>query len=241
MDKELRNELRRDELKDSLVEARGFLTRSEVVKPSLAVIALFLVLAGLYYAQKYRASSAESAFARASEVFHATVDPSATPAPSPSTKITFKTQAEKLEKAKALFDQLASSYSSMPAGRRARYYSALCLVQLGKTEEAETALKPIAALRDPATIEPAFARLELAELLRRTGRAKEAAAYYKALIADESAGLPKDRLLFGLAGSLEAAGERVEARRAYNDLVTRHPQSPFVQDSRQKADALQAL
>ena len=242
MDKELRNELRRNELKDSppeLLEARGFLTQSEVVKPGLAVLGLFLVLGGLYYGQKYRAAVAESAFSRATEVFHAEVDPFAS---SPSgTRITFKSRTQKLDKAKALFDEVAASYTSMPAGKRARYYSALCLVQLGKTQEAEAALKPIAALRDPVALEPALARLELAELMLRTGRGKDAAAAYQGLIADEASGLPKDRLLFGVARSYEAAGDKGEARRAYTDLVNRYPQSPYAQDSRQKIEALQSL
>ena len=239
MDKELKNELRRDEIGDALQEARGFLTRSEVMKPALAVVGLFLVLFGLYYGQKFRASGAESAFARATEVFHAEVGAPATPATGATE--TFKTASDKFQEAKTLFDEVARSYGSMPAGRRARYYSALCLAELGQLKEAEEALKEIASLRDPAAIEPAMARLRIAEIVLLGGRGKEAAAFYKALIADEGSGLPKDRLLFGLAESLEAAGEKLEARRAYTDLVNRHPQSPYAQDARQKIDALATL
>jgi TolA-binding protein len=240
LDKELRNELKHDEVSDALQEARGFLTRSEVVKPALAVIGLFLVLAGLYYGQKYRASSAESAFARATEVYHAQVG--ATAAQAPGAGQTFATPAEKFQKAKTMFDEVAKSYSSMPAGRRARYYSALCLVELGLLNEAEAALKEVAAVREAGAVEPAMARLRLGEiLLQQPGRGKDAAAYYQALIADETAGIPKDRLLFGLAESLESSGDKLEARRAYSDLMNRHPQSPYAQDARQKVDALASL
>lgn len=239
MDKELKNALRRDEVGDALQEARGFLTRSEVVKPTLVVIGLFLVLTGLYYGQKFRVSMAESAFARASEVFHA--DAGTPVSPTLKTGETFKTAADKYQKARTMFDDVAKSYGSMAAGRRARYYSALCLVALGQVKEAEEVLKQIAALRDPGAIEPSMARLQVAELVLRDGRAKDAANFYKALIADEASGLPKDRLLFGLAESLEASGEKLEARRAYSDLVNRHPQSPYAQDARQKMDALASL
>lgn len=240
MDKELKNELKRDEIGEAFQEARGLLTRAEVVKPALAVIALLIVLGGLYYGQKFRSASAESAFARATEVFHAEVGAAASDrAASPET---FKTASEKFQKAKTLFDEVAKSYSSFPAGRRARYYSALCLTELGQAKEAEAALKEIAALRDPGAIEPAMARLRLAELLQsQTGRAKDAATFYKALIADEASGLPKDRLLFGLAEALESAGEKLEARRAYSDLANRHPQSPYAQGARQKVEALTSL
>ncbi len=240
MDKELRHELKRDEVGDALQEARGFLTRAEVVKPALAVIGLFLVLIGLYYGQKFRVGSAESAFARATEVYHAKVG--APLGATPGTGETFSNAADKFQKAKSMFDEVAKSYSSMPAGRRARYYSALCLADLGQLKEAEAALKEIAALRDPGAIEPAMARLRLAEIvLQQPGRGKDAAAFYKSLIEDDASGIPKDRLLFGLAESLESAGEKLEARRAYGDLMNRHPQSPYAQDARQKVDALAGL
>lgn len=239
MDKELKKELQRDEMGEALEGARGFLTRPDVVKPALAVLGLVLVLGGLYYGQKYRLSQAESAFARATEVFHAEVGPLAT-AP-PASGETFKTSAEKFEKAKKMFDEVAKSYSSMPAGKRAQYYSALCLAELGRTKEAEAALETVASRRDPNSIEPAMARLRLADLVLHDGRAADAASRYKAMIDDVGSGLPKDRLIFGLATSLEAAGDKLAARRAYADLVHRHPQSPYVQEARQKMDALATL
>ena len=240
MDKELKNELRRDEIGEALQGARVFLTSSEVMKPALAVIGLFLVLAGLYYGQKFRVGSAESAFSRATEVFHAEVGP-----PLPAVEggaESFKTRADKFQKAKSMFDEVAKSYSSMPAGRRARYYSAVCLAELDQLKEAEAAFREIASIKDPAAIEPALAKLRIGEIvLRGGGRDKEAAGYYKALIADETNGLARDQLIFGLAKALEAAGEKLEARRSYNDLVNRHPQSAFAQEARQKIAALEIL
>jgi len=237
LDKELKKELQRDEVGDALQEARGLLTRPDVVKAVLAALGLVVVLGGLYYGQRYRAAQAESAFARATEVFHADSGPLATGG---SGEI-FKTDQEKFEKAKLLFDGVASSYSSFPAGKRARYYSALCLLELGRTKEAEEALKEVAARRDPDALEPAMAKLRLADLLLQDGRSKDAVVFYKALVADPASGLPEDRLIYGMAASLEAAGERLEARRAYTDLINRHPQSPYVPDARQKVDALATL
>ena len=239
MDKELKNELRRDELGEAVEEAKGFFSRPEVVKPALAVAALFLVLIGLYTAQRFRASAAESAFARATEVYHADVDAAAA-GPS-STGEKYKTSTEKFQKAKGMFDDVAKSYASAPAGRRARYYSALCLVELGQYDAAETALNAIASLRDPGAIEPAMARARLGEVLLKGGRAKEAVAHYKALLGDDASGVPHDQILFGLATSLEAAGEKEAARHAYSDLVNRHPQSAYAQEARPKIEALANL
>jgi TolA-binding protein len=86
-----------------------------------------------------------------------------------------------------------------------------------------------------------MARLRLAELALLSGRARDAAKSYETLIADSASGLPKDRLIFGLAEALAAAGDKLAARRAYTDLVNRHPQSPYAQDARLKMDALASL
>lgn len=236
MDKELKHDLKRDELGEALQEARSVLTKSEVMKPALAVIGLFLVIAGLYYGQKYRAASAESAFARATEVYHASVGAAA-----PAGGESFKTATEKFEKARTLFDEVASSYSSMPAGKRARYYSALCLIELGRLQEAEEALKQIAAIRDDSSVEPAMASLRLGDVLLVQSRGKEAAAFFKALLEQPRPGLPQDQVLFGLGRAHELAGEKLEARRAFTDLANRFPQSPFAADAREKAEALAIL
>ena len=47
--------------------------------------------------------------------------------------------------------------------------------------------------------------------------------------------------MFGFAKALEASGEKLAARRAYNDLVNRHPQSSFAQEARQKMEVLDVL
>ena len=52
MDKELRKELQRDEVGEAVREARGFLTRSEVVKPALVVIGLLPQAGGVFAALK---------------------------------------------------------------------------------------------------------------------------------------------------------------------------------------------
>lgn len=241
MDKELKKELRRDDVGEALTEARGFLQRSEIGKPLLAVLVLILILAGLYSAQKYRARSAESAFARATEVFHGAVALPETPAPAAGATVVYKTSAEKFTKAKGMFDEAARDYSSQPAGRRAQYYSALCMIELGQAKEAEEALMKIAARKDQGELEPAMAKLRLAEIVLQSGRAADAKAFYEALGKDPNAGLPKDRIQFGLAESLAAIPDRLAARRAYTELVNRFPQSPYAQDARKKIEELASL
>jgi predicted negative regulator of RcsB-dependent stress response len=239
LDKELKNELKRDEVGEALQEARGFFSRADFVKPALAVAGLILVLAGLYFGQRYRTNTAEAAFARASEVFHAEVGIELSAVPSTVTR--YATSLEKFQKAKTMFDEVAKNYPSMAAGKRAKYYSALCLLEMKQPKEAEAGLREIAGLRDATAIEPSMARLRLAELLVEDGRTGDAATFYKALIDDPNERLPKDRLLFGYAEALTKGGKGLDGRRAYSELVNRHPQSPYASEARQRMDALVTL
>lgn len=239
MTNEFRTHLKRHLFWEGLLKIRDFLMKSTVFKPLLAALGLALVLSGFYYGQQYRVARAESAFGRATEVFHAGVGAMA--ATSIDGSEAFATAEAKYEKAKMMFDEVASGYSSMAAGRRARYYSALCLIELGQLKPAEDALKAIAAVKTTGTLEPSLAGLRVAELMLQQGRSDEAATQYQALIGDAGTILPKDRLLFGLGQSLEAAGKKAEARTAYTDLANRHPQSPYAQDARQKMDMLANL
>lgn len=232
MDKELRKELKRDDLQDAMKEARGFFERSELAKPVLAVLGLFVGLWALYSFQKYRAGAAEAAFSKAFDTFHA-------PIGEPRVKggLSFKTSKERYERARDEFDAIAKS--SSPAGRRARYFAAISRLELGETAAAEAELKSLAAIRD-ASQEPGLARLMLADLAIRSGRTQEAVASFTALLSDMGSGIPKDRLMFGLAEALEASGDKIKARDAYQDLANKFPQSAYASDARKKSSELAA-
>jgi tetratricopeptide (TPR) repeat protein len=246
LDKELRKELRRDELAEALGGARSFFATSSAAKPALAVTLLFLALWALYAAQQYRAARAESAFTKAAQFFSAPVNPTALAKDLESFRA-FKTAREKYEKALGEFDAVASSYGSQPASRRARYYAALCRLELGglgdaadaaEVTKAEEALKTIGAIRDASALEPALARLTLAERALRAGRAAEAVTAFENLVNDAGSGVPKDRALFGLGEAFDAAGQRDKAKNAYQDLANKFPESPYAAEARAKAGAI---
>lgn len=236
MDKELKKELRRNEFAEAMTNLRAFLAESDGAKPVIGLVLLILALGGLYSFQKYRARTAEAAFSSAIETFHAEVGGIARPgAPA------FAAASEKFTAARDAFDAIAKGYPSQPAGRRARYYAALCRLELGETAAAEAELSAIAAVRDASTIEPGLARLALADLALRSGKPKDAATRFQALADDASSGVPRDRSLLGLAQALEAAGDTLKARETYETLANRFPDSPYTATARTRASALGLL
>jgi TolA-binding protein len=235
LDKELKKELRRNDFADAMANARAFFMESDGARPVIGLVLLVVALSGLYSFQRYRARTAEAAFSKAVELYHAEVGGTA-----PAGGTAYATAATKFTAARDAFDEIARSYPSQPAGRRARYYAALSRLELGETAAAESELAAIAAVRDPGAIEPGLARLALADLALRSGKAKDAAARFQALADDPASGVPRDRSLLGLAESLEAAGDKVKARDAYETLAHRFPDSPYATAARTRVSSLTA-
>ena len=122
------------------------------------------------------------------------------------------------------------------AGLRAQYYAALSPLELGQYAEAEKALKAIQARG--AGLEPALARLALADVDRRSGRSTRRSRRIRAIADDPSASLPRDHALMSAARTLEDARRFAEARAAYRRLAEEFPASVYAAEARARADYL---
>lgn len=241
MKKELKRQIKQDELREG-VEHAGQWARghSDELRIGILVAAvLVLLVAGISYFQQYRKAEAERAFAEATEIFHSPVageqtDPTA---PTPAGTTTYPTEKEKFEKAMAAFDGVHRRYGSTPAGVRARYYSALCGIELGKFAEAEKELKDIAGKGGDA-LEPALARLALAESARRQGKTQDAIDAYRKLVDDAKQPLPRDHALMRLATLLEETEKKAEAAKEFRTLAEQFPRSVYATEARRRAEAL---
>jgi tetratricopeptide (TPR) repeat protein len=189
--------------------------------------------------QERRKAGAEKAFAEALDTFHAPVVAELPPGAERPTGLQFATPAEKYQKAAAAFDGVERRYGSLPAGRRARYYAALCRIEMGDYTEAEKALDKLAAESEKSSLESSLARLGLADLYRRRGETDKAVAAYRALVDDASLSFPRDHVLMSLASTLEEARRTKEARASYRRLTEEFPASIFLSEARRRADDLQ--
>lgn len=236
MDKHLKQQIKQDELVTGVEQAAGFVKshQQEVKVTVAAVLVAVLAVAGFTMYRNGREKDANRALDAALETYHAPVASPTTPQDTPAQ---FATDAERLKKSLGEFDGVSRRYGSMDAGRRARYYAALCRSELGETAEAEKALTELAA-GDRSRVETGLARLALADLFRRTGRFDQAITGYRQLSEETEGSVPRDHALMALSSTLEDAKRLPEAGASYRRVADEFPQSPYAGEARQRADFL---
>jgi tetratricopeptide (TPR) repeat protein len=240
--RDLKRQIKQDEFRSGIEHAVAWV-RGHRREARLVAVVLVLVGVGvgtLTYYRAHQTARARQALAEALELFEAPLEadlPAGSPRPGGTV---FATSAEKFTKAAAAFDGVERRFGSRPAGVRAKYYAALCRVELGKLDEAEKALGELGGRREPGALEPALARLALAGLHRRAGRVEKAVEVYRQLVDDPTLPLPRDHALMTLAETLEQAHRLSEARDAYRRLVEQFPTSTYVHQAGEKAAFLEA-
>jgi tetratricopeptide (TPR) repeat protein len=236
VDKHLKQQIKQDDLVTGVERAAGFVKshQQELKVTVAAVLVALLAVVGFTMYRNGRERDANRALEAALETYHAPVASASTAQDAP---VKFATDAERLKKAVGEFDGVGRRYGSMPAGRRARYYAALCRSELGESAEAEKALTELAA-GDRSQIESGLARLALSDHLRRTGRFDQAIAGYRQLSEETDGWVPRDHALMALSGTLEDAKRLPEAGTAYRRVADEFPQSPYAGEARQRADYL---
>lgn len=241
MKKELKRQIKQDDLVTGAERAWAWLSaHREAARATALVVAAVAVLgAGLGTVQGRRTREAQRALDEALELFHGPLKAQLPPAGASAASGALATAEEKYSKAAASFDGVERRFPSQPAGLTAAYYAALCRVELGQTAEAEKALIALAARRDEGRLEPALARLALADLYRRAGQVDKAADAYRQAAEDTGLPLPRDHALIGLAALLEENGRLGEARAAYRRLVAEFPTSVYAADARSRAEYLE--
>lgn len=240
MKRQLKKQIKQDELLTGFEQALRFLAahREEARVTGIVVVVVGALAGGLLYLQARRTREARQALAEALEVYHAPVQAELPPgSPTPAGSV-YATPQEKLAKAAAAFDGVERKFGSQPAGLTAAYYAALCRLELGSAAEAEKALASLAARHDADRLEPALARLALADLYRRTGQVEKAVDAYRRASEDASLPLPRDHALMSLAALLEEVGRLADARLAYQRLVAEFPGSVYAADARSRAEYL---
>lgn len=241
MRKALKRSIKEDELVSGFQRASGWY-EAHRDEARVTVIVLALVAGGalgLSYLQSQRKSAAEEEMTAALETFHGTIESQVPAGADRPAGPVFATAREKYTKAAAAFDGIERKYASLPEAVRARYYGALCRLELGDHAESQKTLSEIASRKDGG-LEPALARLALAEGYRRSGQIAKAAEAFREMAGDASLALPRDHALMSLGSLLEDARRPAEARAAYRRLVEEFPGSVYAAEARRRAEYLGA-
>jgi len=240
--KELKEQIKRDEFVSGIEHAASWtrVHQSEVRIGLGVAVVVAVAAAALVYVQGNRAREAETAFREAVTTYQAPITAEIQAgADKPAGKV-FPTAEEKYKAAAAAFDGVERRYGTLAVAERARYYAALCRVELKQYAEAEKALRAVASRRDNARLEPALARLAIADLLRRQGEVDKAVDEYRAIAGDGTLPVPRDFAMMSLAGTLEDAKRLSEAGAAYKRLTEEFPASVYAAEARRKAGFLQS-
>jgi len=143
-----------------------------------------------------------------------------------------KTPAPDYATALARFDDAASKAGGQAVGSVARLYRGRALIALGRASEAVPVLEGVSQTGNPTLA--ALGKATLADALAASGNLDRAAALLTEMSAATGGAYPPDAALFALAGVRERQGKKAEARRAYQDLVSRFPQSPFAESAKKE-------
>jgi tetratricopeptide (TPR) repeat protein len=242
VDRELKRQIKEDEFVTTLERVMAWMNaRRDEVRIGVGVlVVLGAAAAAFVYFQGQKAREAESALQEAMDIWRAPVEAELPPTADKPTGQVFATADEKYKSAAAAFEGVDRRYPSRPEAETARYYAALCRERLRQYDEAEKGLKALADRKDAARLEPAVARIALADLYRRRGQVDKAVEAYRAVVADREFPFPRDYALMSLASTLEEANRIGEARASYKRLTEDFPASVYAQEARRRADRLQA-
>ena len=178
--KELRDEIKQDELRERPREGVGWVNahRDEVRIGAGVAIVLLAAAGAVGYFQGQRAREADRAFREALTTFEAPVASELAAGSRPTRRGRCSRPRRRSTRPRRPRSR-ASSGASAPrrSVSRAKYYAALSRLELGQYAEAEKALKEIQA--QGGGLEPELARLALADLYRRSGQVDKAVEAYR--------------------------------------------------------------
>jgi tetratricopeptide (TPR) repeat protein len=157
----------------------------------------------------------------------------------PSSPASGQALAPRYDFALTQFEQAANSGGSQGVGDVARLFRARTLIALSRAPEAVPVLEGLVSNRSEAIATEA--KLALAEATEAAGNPDRAASLLQEVASPAKAGTyPPDAAMLLLGGLRERQGKKDDAKRIYDDLLVRFPQSPFAADARQRSAALTA-
>jgi TolA-binding protein len=218
-----RKELKKDEIRAGLVHGAESVVSHQRQLWTIAGVALVVVLAIVgwrFYTQRQTVKAAAE-LDSAMKIYQAQVrDANTPPEPPVPGEVTYQDSATKYIDAEKQFADISARYPHTRPGIEARYYDALCNVQLNKNDQAERELKVLASGSDQDFA--GLANYQLALLYDKTGRGPQAAALYQQLVDKPSLLVPKALVLLSLADHYSKS-DPAQATKLYNQIKQEYP------------------
>lgn len=217
-----RKELKHDRVRESIEHgAEAVLSHTRIA--SIVLLAGIVFLTGYYGWKIYnerQTAQAQAALDDAMKIFNAQL---LLPGqPSIPGEISYIDPAQRSQDAEVRLSAVAAKYASTPPGRLARYYSALCLMDMDKLNQASEELKKLQNDSDKEMA--ALANFQQALIAERTGKNEQAVPILRALSNSGSVLVPKPLVLLELAGILRQTNPK-EAASIYEQIKKDYPNS----------------
>jgi tetratricopeptide (TPR) repeat protein len=247
MKRKERQHLKENELAHSIESARDFLeTRQrQIAGVVVGVVVVALGIIGFVVYRQQTQSRGSELLAQAMVALNARVVPTGTTGeenlPAGATlgaTGTFSTEEAKLNAALPKLKAAADEYPDSASGITARYHMASALAALGRHQEAIQAFAEVAKRSGASSLYGRMARLGEADAQARSGKLDAAIATWKDMTTANADDLPVDAILMELARAYVQKGNTEEARKAFTEIVEKHPDSPYLAEARTELENL---
>jgi len=222
-----RKELKQDKIKETFEHGAEAVFSHRSL--TLAVLLVILVFVGTWSGWRIytdrQTVHASAAFSDAMKVYSARIgaaDPSQPAEPA------FANEAARSNAAQQKFAQVADKFPRNYYGRLARYYSALCLEDADRLNQALEELKRISATSDPGIT--SLSQYQTAVIYARTGKVDEAVKIYRSLADSQSVLVPRPMVLLELANTLRGSNPG-EAVKIYEQVKKEFPDTPIAEEA----------
>ena len=223
-----RKELKQDKVRETFEHgAEAVLSHTRIA--AIALLAV-IVAASVYIGWKVYADrqndQAQAEFDEGFKIFSAPI-----PAPGQPVlpgELTYDDPAKRSQEAELKFSATAAKYPNTKAGKLARYYSALCLMDLDRLNQASEELSKLNAGSDKELA--ALGDYQKALIAERTGKTAEAERTLRALSTAGSVLVPKPFVLLELAGVLRQTDPK-QAATVYEQIKKDYPNSAVAEEA----------
>src|SRR5712692_2501622 len=173
MDRITRKTLKTDKFAAEVTESVEYLSehRRQALTYGGAIVAALAIGTGIFFYLQRQGEASHEALARALVIERALVTEEERPG-----RVTFKTEAEKNDKALKAFEGIVKNFPRSKEVKIARYYIGLTQLQLGHKEQAQKELEKLAGEGNDSM--PSLARLALADVYSSMGKDAEARKIY---------------------------------------------------------------
>jgi predicted negative regulator of RcsB-dependent stress response len=228
-----RKDLKKDEFREAFAHGGEAVASHQGLTAIILGVVIVVALAVFgwrYYAQNQTAK-ASAAMGDALRIYSARIRAAGEPTQPGET--TYVDEKNKYQDAAQKFTDIANSYSRTKPGQQARYFDALCQIQLGHDAQAESELTK---LSDSGNDEvAALAKFQLASLDVKNGKSAQAIPIFQSLIANPTVLEPKPLVMLALA-DVYSKTSPAEATKLLTQIKTEFPNSPAADEATKRLE-----